>query len=362
MGALPRILRTQRLRDAALLALGAGLLANSRPLEGFIVCVPVAIFLLYRLVKTRGPALRRMLLRFALPTAGVLTAAVAFTLYYNWRVTTDPFMFPHMLLSKTYETVPMFIWQDLKMPPRSYANPQFDFFYNTFERKSIPQTWDEREDASLTKLTWIYNFYLGPAFILPVLALWQVIANPRTRFLIFQLLFCLAGLVVVIWFEPHYVAPLMATIFILAMQALRYLRTWQFNGRAVGVGLSRAAVISALAIPLMPFNMHTALGQSPFATPPANWNRQQVAQNLEATPGNHLVIVRYGTPHSIHEEWVYNKADIDHAKIVWAREIPGVSLQPLLDYFKDRNVYVVEPEARAVRATPYAEMSTQKYQ
>ena len=46
LGALPRILHFQRPRDAVLLALGAAILLNSRPFEGAILCLPVAVVLL----------------------------------------------------------------------------------------------------------------------------------------------------------------------------------------------------------------------------------------------------------------------------------------------------------------------------
>jgi len=54
--------------------------------------------------------------------------------------------------------------------------------------------------------------------------------------------------------------------------------------------------------------------------------------------------VRYGADHDVGLEWVYNRADIDRAKIVWAREIPGVNMRPLLDYFKGREAWLVEPD------------------
>jgi hypothetical protein len=363
MGTLPRVLRQQRLLDAMLLGLGAGILANSRPVEGFILCVPVGILILRRLLKQRGPLLRRLVLRVVFPTAALLIAVLSFMLYYNWRVTANPFLLPHVLNSQQTETVPMLIWQDMTRPPREYANPQFHVFYNIFVRTGIPRTWEQRKELSLDKLTWAYDFYLGPALILPFAALWPLLANPRTRFLVLQLFFCLTAALAVIWFEPHYIAPAMATLFILLVQAVRYLRTWQYAGRPVGRGLSRAVMISALMMPLLPTVMHTRFGQTPFAPLPGNWDRQRIARELEAEPGTHLVIVRYSrTHHSIHEEWVYNHADIDHAKIVWAREIPGVDLRPLLDYFNGRKIWLVEPETYPVRVRPFAESFLSKYQ
>jgi hypothetical protein len=47
LGAFPRIVQRQRWRDALLMGVGAGVLANSRPLEGFIFCAPVAVALLF---------------------------------------------------------------------------------------------------------------------------------------------------------------------------------------------------------------------------------------------------------------------------------------------------------------------------
>jgi len=56
-----------------------------------------------------------------------------------------------------------------------------------------------------------------------------------------------------------------------------------------------------------------------------------------------------------HEEWVYNSADVDHAKTVWAREIPGVDLQPLLEYFRNRKVWTVDPDSADVQLHAWAE-------
>ena len=44
LGSLARIVKRARVRDAVLLGLGIAILANSRPYEGFLFCVPVAVW------------------------------------------------------------------------------------------------------------------------------------------------------------------------------------------------------------------------------------------------------------------------------------------------------------------------------
>jgi hypothetical protein len=63
--------------------------------------------------------------------------------------------------------------------------------------------------------------------------------------------------------------------------------------------------------------------------------------------------VRYSKDHNSGEEYVYNAADIDHAKIVWAREIPGRDLGPLLNYFSNRDVWLYQPDEDDGSVTPY---------
>jgi hypothetical protein len=77
-----------------------------------------------------------------------------------------------------------------------------------------------------------------------------------------------------------------------------------------------------------------------------------IARELDALPGNHLVIVHYGPNHTPHLEWVYNRADIDASKVVWARDMGDRENQELLRYFKDRRVWCIDPDDSAPKLEP----------
>src|SRR5205823_13268496 len=62
LGALPRILRKHRICDTLLMGLGLGMLANSRPYEGFILSLPVAGLLLIWILGKERPS-RQTLIR-----------------------------------------------------------------------------------------------------------------------------------------------------------------------------------------------------------------------------------------------------------------------------------------------------------
>jgi len=60
--------------------------------------------------------------------------------------------------------------------------------------------------------------------------------------------------------------------------------------------------------------------------------------------GKHLIIVSYGPKHLIDDEWVYNKADIDEASMVWAQDMETAQNCKLIEYFKDRHIWSLEAD------------------
>ena len=400
IGALPRILRDQHPRDAWLLGIGAAILANSRPVEGFVFCLPVAVFLSVWLVRRGGPSWRVTIPRIVLPIIVCLLATGAFMAYYNWRVTGNPLLPPFVLNQQMYfRGQPVFLWQK-KLPPTYTSNPVFDAYFNIFPggfdgslHGLLIVTWKKfvkfrdfflfTETALLVPLLalpwllrkgkpWLLivaallcvavmglviwqapHYALAVASTLPMIGLLWLLRDDNVRFLVIELSVAFLGLLLVIAFIEHYAAPLAAVVFVLLMQSIRYLRGWQHRGRPVGIGLSRVVVL--FVVGMFPVLVAQAI-RTPDSVPPVtpNWSRTRarIEAQLEHTPGQHLVIVRYSPQHSWAEESVYNLADIDHSKVVWARENPGADVRPLLAYFSTRHIWLLQPDISS-QLTPY---------
>jgi hypothetical protein len=66
------------------------------------------------------------------------------------------------------------------------------------------------------------------------------------------------------------------------------------------------------------------------------------------------VIVRYGPEHNPSNEWVYNAADIENSKVIWAREMSAAENLDLIRYYKDRTVWLVQPDMDPPNVSPYS--------
>jgi len=352
LGAFARILRGPSVRNVLLLGLGVAILANSRPYEGFLFCVPAGLWLLRWLIgktKSRTTIGARFRIVF-LPLSAVLVLTLAFISYYNWRLTGNALLMPHVLNTRTYHSTPLFLWEHLK-PELTYHNQQFEDFYNGWEREDYQTTWKDARDVTAEKLArmGVEFFWPGALFLLPALPF--AFRDRRMRLLVVTLFLCLAGVFAVIWSAPHYAAPVTCVIYALLAQGVRHLRVMKWEARPVGVALSRALVVLLV--------MNTGVSVARRSCDPLWWtctgdpSRVAVIKQLLATPGKHLIVVRYSDDHNIHDEWVYNGADIDGSKVIWARELDPEQNAKLFDYFNDRQIWLVEPDVDNTELKPY---------
>jgi hypothetical protein len=366
LGALPRLRRKARSWDAILMGLGLVALANSRPYEGLVLSLPVAAALTAWLLLARHPGGRHRIFRVALPLVVVLALAGAAMGYYFWRVTGNPFRMPYEVGRETYATTPIFLWQSARAEP-TYHHPVMREFYKRYEQHFRDEEVRSAWGFIITKLafaTAFLAFYFGPVLLLPLLMFPQILTDRKTRLLVSIGVIATLGLAVEVFFIPHYAAPLTALTLAMVLQALRHLRVWRPNGRPAGVFLVRmvpviaaAALAIRLAAPALDLPLtETTLWWARLTPSERGLERARLRARLERMPGQHLVIVRYGPTHDPGRqlEWVYNRADIDRAKVIWAREMGGAENASLLEYYRDRRAWLLEPDLPAVELKPYA--------
>jgi len=164
----------------------------------------------------------------------------------------------------------------------------------------------------------------------------------------------LLALLPITGFAPHYAAAIVGLLYLRFLQSVDRLRAWRPGGKPLGITL---AVFFVALIPAQLGRDLVAIWIGGESAPRLALARQQVVRQLEKQPGRQLVLVRYAPDHDIHEEWVYNGADIDSQPIVWAREMGPAQDEPLIQYFRRREIWLLEPDCSPPRLTPYSEVA-----
>jgi hypothetical protein len=364
LGAFPRIKRTARVFDAVLMAFGAVLLANSRPWEGMLLCAPVCIALVRWLIAGKHPASGVLLRRAAAPLA-LLALALVMEGYYNYRVFGNPLTLAYQVNRATYASAPVFLWETPRKEP-IYRHAVMREFYTNWELGDFLYAKTPAGFVSRTaqKAGTVLFFFFGTALFVPLLMFPRVVRDRRVRFLVIAAGVYGAGLCLNAWLFPHYLAPFACAIYVLLLQTMRHLRAWRPHGQQTGLALIRtiAAVCVLLAgVRAVAGPLGISIHRWPtmwYGTAPLGLPRASVLAELERQPGHQLAIVRYSASHAPFDDWVYNAADIDKSRVVWAREMDPQHDTELLKYFRDRNAWLVEPDANPPRISPYELPST----
>ena len=381
LGALPRMKKGLRVRHALVMGLGFALIGNSRPYEGLFFGVPVAVALLVWLWKMKRPDLGRALKRAMAPLLVVLALTVVAMGYYFWRTTGSPFNTPFLVFVNTNCPVPYFPWQSLKPIPH-YHFAAFRTYYavNDVARYKLTQSLVGLLEIQIHRQLEIWTFYLGFALAVPLLLVWVALpygfswrnVSSNTRFLLAATAAVVLGNMLPLWYEPHYTAAVTCSILALVLIALRRIRVWQWRGRPTGLSITRAvpsvcvlllalrAAAGPLHLPLPPaWPNHGMLTWCSLT--PSNTERAAVLRKLRRDPGRQLVIVHYGSHHEVFfNEWVYNRADLNSAKVIWARDMGPARNEELIKYFKNRHVWLVDADDHPPRLIPYSAAADQE--
>jgi hypothetical protein len=365
LGALPRFMRSPTLRHGMLMAVGIVLLAMSRPYEGMLLCLPVAVVLgRWALFGKNRLAASVLMRRTALPLALIVAAGVWMG-YYDYRAFGSPLTLPYTVDRATYAITPYYIWQS-KRPAPVYRHESLRRFYCDFEPQDAVgmQSFSGIIAKSLHKAREGILFFAGAVLLPPLIMIRRVFLDRRIRFLVLCVLILVAGMAIEIYMIPHYLAPFTAAFYAIGLQAMRHLRVWRPEGRPFGLAWVR--LIVAICVVLAGLRVFAGpLHLTPPKYPPSEWawqwygpghfggERAQIEAQLEQLPAKQLVIVRYSASHYPLNEWVYNAADIDNSKVIWAREMDAANNLDLIHYYTDRQVWLVQPDLVPATISPY---------
>lgn len=417
LGALPRIRRSPQVRQALIMGAGLAILANSRPYEGFVFSLPIAGALLTWTLKKDHLPLRIVARRVVAPLVIMLILTGSAVAYYNWRVTGNPLRLPYQVDLETNTVVPYMIWQKFRPEPRYHHDVIREMFvlqtppvyYLAREPWGLllkaVRLWSFFLGPALTLpfLMLIFVFPGGfswrnmskptrflliagavflvavalesvwePHYITPLAELilclvllrlrraWPQISK-RTRFLLIAGATFLVALALETFCQPHYASPITGLILALVLLAMRRLQLWRWGRKRAGLFLARAIPVIcvltfALRLAAQPLrvNLPRSYVAAWYQQGRMNFRRADVLAGLERLPGRQLVIVRYTHNHDIFDEWVYNEADIDGAKVVWARDMGPARNAQLINYFQERQVFLLEADENPVRLLPYS--------
>jgi hypothetical protein len=365
LGALPRLMKRPGIHYAVLMGLGVAILALTRPYEGMLLCLPVGFALSRWLWKGVNRPDAAAVARLAAAALVVVFVALAWLGYYDTKAFGKATTLPYTVDRAQYAMAPYYMWQHARPAPH-YRYTVLRSFYQKGEMDFFNKihTWKGFLPYSLAKVAFTGLFYAGFTLLLPLLMLRRVFLDERIRFLVVCVLVLAAGLTIEIYLLPHYVAPFVAAFYAIGLQAMRHLRLWKPDGKPVGLTMVRLTVVACVALAGLRL-VAEPLHLTPPEWPPSNWNftwfgpehygaaRASIERQLEQIPGPQLAIVRYSSNHNPLDEWVYNSSEIDRSKVVWARDAGSANNSELFAYYRDRKVWLVEPDVIPAQVTPY---------
>jgi hypothetical protein len=349
LGALPRLARKTDVAAAVFGAVGLLVLANSRPFEGLITSLAAAAALLWWRRRYGLGIAGLFERRTLLPASIICGLGLAAAGYYNYRATGSAVLMPYLLNQRTYNFIPLFWIQALGKAP-AYHHEVIRRFWLEYELNAYLTLRSHPLRAVPRFFRYDLSFYFSTlsVFLSLVVTIVTRSAKIRIALAICTVLSLALMMGVTAMGQPHYFAPAAGLLFLPVMHAVRWMR---LRGGASG------PLIALLYVGLV-FTIGMSQAVSARSDAGKVSPAKEIGEQLARQGGRHLVIVRYGPKHNFHDEWVYNRADIDASTVIWARDMTESQNRELIDYYRDRKVWLVQPDAEPVSLEPYPQSAS----
>ena len=363
IGAMPRFLRKPAWTSATIGAAAMAILINTRPFEGFVLaglCLGIAT--LWRWKNVVGKPVIRWPATLA-PAVLILASGGSVTAYYSWRVTGNPTKIPYVVNRETYG------WpENLAFLPPQKVTYRHEILKHMHEvelaNRVAYSSFGYMLESWIARAVVIWEFFVGPALTLPLLMLPWTIRSRKLRTLFYIVLVMWALNCLQLMAYPQHLSPQSSMFYLLLVGGMRQLyvlaRRWGIlPERVIASFILCLACGAGLKLSGEPLHFWMTFWEHPYF--PQRDARAAILSKLDAMPGKHVVFVHYMSNHSPHEEWVYNAADIDASKVVWANGMTRQEDAELREYYHDRQAWIIEPDTDPTGFLPFWSKSRLRY-
>lgn len=327
-------------RDGVLLVLGLALLANTRPFEGLFMAAPVVVGLVTTLWRRRvsNQTVDGRTFVAAGAIALVILAAMA---YYDLRVTGDVLTLPYWEHESQYAAAPPMIFLNRRFPDYHVA-AMAEFYQGERLLWQAHKTLRGFRELTVDKAQVAWSFYVGPLWTVVLLATPRVARDGSVRAALLAIGSTLLAYSTLNPVQAHYLAPLTAPLVVLLALCARW---W-----AQRLGAERiVAMLAVVAVVTATTNVVKA--RAAPRDDGDGQDRTTIETRLGGAGGKHLVLVRYAPGHPPWNEWIYNRADLEAAPIVFARDDNLALSRLLVGTFHDRKPWQFDEATKELR--PY---------
>ena len=92
----------------------------------------------------------------------------------------------------------------------------------------------------------------------------------------------------------------------------------------------------------------------PASAKPSRPTRIDVLAYLEKQPGSHLVFVTYDDEVSPHEEWVWNRAELESSRVIFAHHLGDMKNSELVAVYPERSLWLLIVSNSDAGLRPYS--------
>jgi hypothetical protein len=341
-GALPRLVDTVRTRDAVILGGGLAIHLLTRPYESIFLGVSVLLFLI--------PSAKRVKRALLIASLAVLPA-IGITLIQNKRVTGHWMMLPYQLSQYQYGVPASLTFQSEPIPHNDLTSQQqMEYKSQMAFRTSDKETVTSYLLRLEYRVRYYRFFFLAPLYLAIPAFCYATIRHRRLAWVLITLLLFALGVNFFPAFQAHYLGAVTCLFVLMSVAGLQQISRW-----------SPEAARLILFLCFIHFGFWYAMHlyeQEDFALAVMRYEtwdsinhgnperRIFVNQKLAEIPGQLLVFVHYSPRHIFQEEWVYNAASIDTARIVWARDFGPEENDKLRAMYPNRQVLLLDADTR----------------